>query len=90
MQVRLEVGKCGLVDLKGMGMFEDCHCRQYLGEHLGCHGVDMDFNKVLGRKPCGLNGQREVKVQHDLIRIGSAIIKEVKNSKEPKLDGVND
>ncbi len=25
-QVGLEVGKCGLVDLKGVHPFKDCHC----------------------------------------------------------------
>ncbi len=62
----MEVGKCGLVDLKGMGTFKDCNCRQYLGVHLGRHGADMDFDEILGCKPCGINKQRKVKVRHDL------------------------
>ncbi len=89
MQVGLEVGKCSLVDLKGMGMSKDCHCRQYLGVHLGCHSADTDFDEVLGNKPCGLNGKRKVEVQHDLTWIGSTIIKEVGSNKEPILDGVD-
>jgi hypothetical protein len=55
-QVILEVGKCNLVDLKGMGALKDHHCGLYLGVNLGCDGANMDFNKVLRCKSCGLNG----------------------------------
>jgi hypothetical protein len=70
-QVGLEVGKCSLVDLKGMCTFKDCYCWQYLGVHLGRHRADTDFNKVLGCKPRDLYGQRKVKVQHNFT--GSAV-----------------
>ncbi len=68
-QVSLEVGKCGLVDLKGMGALEDHHCGQYLGVNLGHDGANMDFNMVPRRKTCGLNGQGKLaKVRHCLTR----------------------
>ncbi len=66
-QVGLEAGKCGLVDLKGMGVLKDCHCGQYLGVHFSCDGVNTNFNEVLRRKSCGLNGRGKLtKVRHCL------------------------
>ncbi len=66
-QVSLEVDKCGLVDLKGMGALEDHHHGQYLGVNLGRDGANTDFNEVLNHKSCGLNRQGKLtKIRHCL------------------------